>query len=231
MAETTQDIITRVEGILARKAKDAGPATYQKAHWLAFIADAYWKISRLLKTPRKTNTATTTTSGDASYDIPTDILGGLKGIISIQWNSIPVAKGSRRHLMADYHDKWKSPDGMEACSFWVPGATDAEILLIPGPTSAKTLEYEYVERVAEPTNTSYTDTVHYVFEEFIPDIALYVAGRAMELDRQGRGAAIIGEFEARILRTSRLQKRESGYQIREGRYAKLDAYHRRFRGR
>lgn len=229
MPEQVSEIMDSAEGLLTKKAKadGTGPVNFTETIFFGWIRDAYWKISRLLKVPRVTATDTTV-ANQGEYDIPADCLGGANGIISVTYDGKPVQKYSADSLRKDYAEDWKNPEDLEVCTYWVPGSTSSKIRLVPAPTTAgKTIEIEHIDKTDKPTARS--NTIPFVFEEFIPDIPLYVAGRALERDREGRGAALLGEFESRILRTSRLQKREpGGRQMHEGRAAKLRAYHDRY---
>ncbi len=223
---TVKDIVDRVEAELDKRARTTEPSGFLKLHWKMWIADAYWKISRLLKVPRTVEVDDSVVNLH-EYDIPTDTLGQFSGIISVELDGVPCEKITRAALKASFQEDWLSPEGYDAGKWFTKGDDEDTFFLVPAPTTAGTgnIRIERIYRVPQPVEDDYSDTVPSAFEEFIPDIPLSVAGRALERTKEGRGAALLAEFESRILRTNRLQKRESAIQARENRYDKLRQYH------
>ena len=218
-----QDIIARAEPLIDRKFYTATPAAFTTANAYNWIHDSYKKIADLVRIPRKSITLYTTDL-EQEYYLPEDCYDGVDGVISVEYDGNPIKHPPLSALMSTFGHDWKNPQIKDGNTlYWTEYEKYNVIFLTPLPANEKELKIIYVALPSVPSDPS--DLVPKEFERFVPDIPLYVAGRAMEGDKQARGAAFISEFESRILRGFRRKERR-GRRVGGDAYAQnLNAYH------
>ena len=198
MAVAVSELLADTESLLDRKFKNAVPAAHLKSQFLRYVGHTYKFIADMVREPR-TSTTKNSVAGNNYIELPSDVWDHVDGILGIDYDGFPlVCREYEENLRSKYEDEWLNPADLERPTYWLRGYETAKVMLIPAPTASKVCTIYYVQEVPKPTE--YTDNVPRVYEPFTHIMPLYILGRAMEGDRQGRGASLIAEFEARLKR-------------------------------
>ena len=234
-ATTLTNIKTIVEGRLDRKIRSALPATFYNDLFYQIYKEICNRISEECKIPRATFTTTSSASqstltlpdGDA-YSAKPLIYGGIRGIISLYFDGRPLERGYLKDLEFLYGEDYLNPTTLEAPTYYVEYDDPTKVRLIPAIGSGdadKTWRMIYVQEV--PVPTAMADTLPREFEPFRQAIENYITGFCMDIDKEGRGAALMSAAETYIARqvaTRRKEKRTVNMSVTE----KLRAYNRNY---
>ena len=234
-ATTLTNIKTVVEGRLDRKIRTSLPATFYNDLFFQVVKEAYNRISEECRIPR-TTFSTTSTASQASLTLPDGseysakplIYNGIRGIISLYFNGRPLERGYLKDLELLYGEDYLNPTTLEAPTYYVEYDDPTKLQFVPAIGSGdagKTIKGIYVQDI--PTPTAMADTLPREFEPFRQAIENYVTGFCMDIDKEGRGAALMQLFEtyvARQVSTRRKEKRTVTMSVTE----KLRLYNRNY---
>lgn len=200
---TINDIIGRAHGLMNRKFKNAAPAAFVEQDAFRWYWDAAQLIADLVRQPQKI-TGQPAVAGNAQ-NLPTDIYDGVDGIVYLDIDGYPVDRAYPATLRELYEEEWLNPDLPANKRYYVEHPDSTKVYIVPPLGGTEQISFTHVQQITQPTATS--DAIPDALESFVPHIPLYLVGRALELDKQGRGAAFIGEFEGRLLRRFRRKER------------------------
>jgi len=234
MATTIGDLNISVEGLLGRKIYSALPATFYQDLIYQWYKEAFDVITDEIRKPTATVTFQTVAS-QSDYELPgimnpldPMIHDGVDGIISVEIEKVPYERGFRSELVQLYDKEWKNPPTTKR--FWVEHDDDTEFLLVPALGSSdggKNVVIVYTTSVVKPTAS--TDELPFAFEPYVGIIPKYIQGMALDQDKEGRGAAILAEFYAKVLRRKRIKARKGHRKIRDGYMAGLRGYYAQYK--
>lgn len=234
-ATTLNNIKTIVEGRLDRKIRSALPATFYNDLFFQFVHEFYNRISEECRIPRETFSTTSTASqatltlpdGDA-YSAKPLIYNGIRGIISLYFDGRPLERGYLKDLEFLYGEDYLNPSVLEAPTYYVEYDDPTKIQFVPAIGSGdagKTIKMIYVKQV--PTPTVMTDTLPREFEPFKQALENYVTGICMDIDKEGRGAALIQVAESYLSRQVATRRKERR-NVQMGITEKLRVYNRNY---
>ena len=225
-ATTLSNIKTVVEGRLDRKIRSSLPATFYNDLFFQVIGEIYNRISEECRIPR-TTFSTTSTASQATLTLPDGseysakplIYDGIRGIISLYFNGRPLERGFLKDLELLYGEDYLNPSTLEAPTYYVEYDDPTKIQFVPAIGSGdagKTIKGIYVQQVPVPTTMA--AELPREFEPFRQAIENYLTGFCMDIDKEGRGAALmqLGEtFIARRVAIRRKEKRNVQMSITE----------------
>lgn len=238
---TVGDIISATEPLIARKIRTTLPSTFYDGQIYQWIKNAYDRITDEVRIPTASAVIPLVASQSA-YNLPngTDytaapkIWDGIDGILHLQYNGTPIMRGYVLELQDLYGVDWQNPpgwslatqDGSKYCEY----DDDTKLLLVPQvgtDVSSKSMKLVYVTPVALPA--SHSTAVPVIFEPYVNAIPDYLWGLALEVDKDGRGAAQIAKFEALLQRHKRIKNRKGEKpKVRQTQAYRLDLYNRRY---
>lgn len=207
MSATVQDLFDRTTAILDRTPVAVLPGAFTNQQFFNWIKDAYNRITDLCRIPKVTVT-TSSTIGLAAFPLPADCWDGLDGIVYLTFNGYPIRKTNELDLQDAYGSSWKTPPACVMPQWYVDGDDSDSVNFIPAPAAVFPIVLKYVQE--QPAPTAVTTPIPYIFQPYVDIIPDYIIAQAMELDRQGRGAAKAAEFDARLLRKYRKKNRSTG---------------------
>lgn len=231
MGSTVKDIFDAVEASQDKVFAASKPAALLQTFGFKWVKDAYDKIGDLARLPRKSDSSQVAVALTRSYSLPADIYDGFNGIITIEFNSKPLTRVLMEDLQLNYGSEWLNPDDLASIQYFFLEDDYSKFSVLPPPgTSDATKVFRIIYTKNVPKPGALTDPIPYEFEAYMNAIPLYLIGRALDLEKQGRGATFLAEFEGQVRRKDAQSKKMGFYSPGEGVMHDFDIYNRRYRG-
>lgn len=220
---TVQEVVDRAEALLTRQFKTSSPAAFRDTVALLWMQDCYRLIADRVRIPR-TSATQNSVAGTKDYNLPADIWDGIDGMIAILYDTIPLQRAYLQNMLDRYGEDWQVPPDLSEPTYFLDYNDSTKYRILPAPAAVKVITQVYVQQVAKPT--AFSTTIPTIYEPYITFMPLYLVGRAMELDDKGRGAAMLAEFEGRLLKKWRVKERHGRRTAAQGYTLGLDEYRR-----
>lgn len=224
---TINELMEIAKAEVDKSFRATGLGAYTNEDAFRWITACYDSITGALKIPRKT--ASLDVSADQSvFTIPTDCWGQFHGLLAVEYDDKPLTKKTAEEFRNLYGVDWKNPTNIDSTDYFVEGDTSTTFRVIKPCETAGTglMVLVYVQQVPKPTSTS--DNIPAEFEQFRNIIPDFLVGKMMTKDKQGRGAAKIAEFEARLKKEFHRNNRKGRYQAGESYTAGLQSFRRNY---
>jgi len=219
---TVNDVLRRCEIGLSRKFTEAGsPVQFLKENGLLLVKDCYDDITDKVRIPRKSDSTLTSTAGNRTYALPTDIWDGFSGLIDIEYNGIPLIKRTLKDIKEMYGEDWTAPTDLNEPTYYFLEDNEESFSILPTPDkSGHVIKRTYVYEVPSPTSTS--TIIPNVFTSFIRYMPLYILGKIYEFERKGPAQQKLVEWEHHLMK--RKWNKTKGFGRKSGR----EAYSKQF---
>lgn len=243
---TLTNIRTRTEALLKKPFVDDSlgkTGAYTFTQFYAWVKDAYDKCVDSLKMPRS-SAFIQPTANVRSYPVPSDSYDNFNGIISITFADTPLIKLPLEDAIErfghgiDYTDpinqgqSWYNNPGINGIVFYLKEDSETSFTVVNTPSASDvTNKFQVYYLQAQPEPTSMNDVMPAAYVPLLADFPLYIVGRALESEKNGRGAALIEEWEARLLKRKARSARQGRRTIAEAYSQDMDAYGKLYKGR